>query len=240
MKYTCLLYEDRFPGNCRHTGDSRHWFMALHSTEQTWHCFIERQIHSWAEVSPCDVREALYRPYSVRMTKIVLFVRCSAWVSILNTLRERRLPVRRRLLPLRDVLEGEIFLLLLSLDGSLPRLLQPMHAEAKQLAPSPRTASIAFQNATPVADSLEADYWKWVNPIIVFCLGNVQNTRRVEMVMVHTASPVWWLMLRLWSTPSLRTPARWLFQILAVGVFVLHSFLLSANSGLVKHVQCVK
>lgn len=115
----------------------------------------------------------------------------------MNTLRERRLPVRRRLLPLRDVLEGEIFLLLLSLDGSLPRLLQPMHAEAKQLAPSPRTASIAFQNATPVADSLEADYWKWVNPIIVFCLGNVQNTRRVEMVMVHTASPVWWLMLRL-------------------------------------------
>lgn len=229
MKYTCILYEDRFPGNCHHSGDSKHWFMALHSTEQTWHCFIERQIHSWAEVSPCDVCEALYRPYWVRMTKIVLFVRCSAWVSILNTLRERRLPVRRRLLPLRDVLEREIS------TASVSRWIASTVATAYARS-SPRTASVAFQNATPVADILEADYWKSVNPIIVFCLGNVQDTRRVEMVMVHTASPVWWLMLRLWSTPSLRTPARWLFQILAVGVFVLHSFLLSVNSGLVKHV----
>ena len=59
--------------------DSKHWFMALHCTEQTWHCFIERQIHSWAEVSPCDVCEALHRPYWVRMTKIVLFLRFLFW-----------------------------------------------------------------------------------------------------------------------------------------------------------------
>lgn len=108
----------------------------------------------------------------------------------MNTLRERRLPVRRRLLPLRDVLEREIS------TASVSRWIASTVATAYARS-SPRTASVAFQNATPVADILEADYWKSVNPIIVFCLGNVQDTRRVEMVMVHTASPVWWLMLRL-------------------------------------------
>ena len=61
------------------------------------------------------------------------------------------------------------------------------YAEAAQSAPllsRPRThktraiaASVAFQNATPIVDILEAAYWKSVNPFIHFYLRDVHCIR---------------------------------------------------------------
>ena len=61
------------------------------------------------------------------------------------------------------------------------------YVEAAQLAPllsgtrahemRAFAASVAFQNVTPIADILEAAYWKSVNPFIDFYLGDVQYSR---------------------------------------------------------------
>ena len=98
----------------------------------------------------------------------------------------RRLPVHRRiLLPSRNDLARDISAA--SVSRWIVSTVAVAYAEAAHSAPllsRPRAhetraiaASVAFQNATPIVDILEAVYWKSVIPFIDFYLRDLQCTR---------------------------------------------------------------